>query len=173
MEVINKNNKINNDNLFNQHVYMENQSLARRCFVKNGHLKSSVLESLLKVAGLKAFYRTHSGDCFSTITFQLKCCFQKTELWQYLLFVQKKSPRGVLKKCISEKFHKIPRKTPVSEPRQSCRLKAAKRLWHRCFLENLAKFLRTPFLKEHLRWLLLFVQKNPELSRYYSSTHKK
>ena len=30
-----------------------------------------------------------------------------------------------------------------------------KRLRHRCFPVNFAKFSRTPFLKEHLRWLLL------------------
>ena len=30
-----------------------------------------------------------------------------------------------------------------------------KRLWHRCFPVNFAKFLRTPFLIEHLPWLLL------------------
>ena len=30
-----------------------------------------------------------------------------------------------------------------------------KRLWNWCFPVNLAKFLRTPFLTEHLRWLLL------------------
>ena len=30
-----------------------------------------------------------------------------------------------------------------------------KRLWHRCFPVNFAKFLRTPFLTEHLRWVLL------------------
>ena len=30
-----------------------------------------------------------------------------------------------------------------------------KRLWHRCFPVNFAKFLRTPFLAEHLQWLLL------------------
>ena len=30
-----------------------------------------------------------------------------------------------------------------------------KRLWHRCFPVNFAKFLRRPFLTEHLRWLLL------------------
>ena len=30
-----------------------------------------------------------------------------------------------------------------------------KRLWHRRFPVNFAKFLRTPFLTEHLRWLLL------------------
>ena len=30
-----------------------------------------------------------------------------------------------------------------------------KRLWHKCFLVNFTKFLRTPFLTEHLWWLLL------------------
>ena len=30
-----------------------------------------------------------------------------------------------------------------------------KRLWHRCFPVNFAKFLRIPFLTEHLQWLLL------------------
>ena len=30
-----------------------------------------------------------------------------------------------------------------------------KRLWHRCFPMNFEKFLRAPFLTEHLRWLLL------------------
>ena len=44
----------------------------------------------------------------------------------------------------------------------SCRRPATwlkKRLWHRCFPVNFAKFLRTPFLIEHLRWLLLYSQK--------------
>ena len=30
-----------------------------------------------------------------------------------------------------------------------------KRLWHRCFPVNFAKFLITPIFIEHLRWLLL------------------
>ena len=34
-----------------------------------------------------------------------------------------------------------------------------KRLWHRCFPVNFAKFLRAPFLTEHLRWLLLCTDK--------------
>ena len=34
-----------------------------------------------------------------------------------------------------------------------------KRLWRRCFPVNFVKFLRTPFLTEHLRWLLLFLNK--------------
>ena len=33
-----------------------------------------------------------------------------------------------------------------------------KRLWHRLFPVNFAKFVGTPFLKEHLRWLFLFFQ---------------
>ena len=32
-----------------------------------------------------------------------------------------------------------------------------KRLWCRCFLVNFVIFLRTPFLTEHLRWLLLYL----------------
>ena len=31
-------------------------------------------------------------------------------------------------------------------------------LWHRCFPVNFAKFWRTPFFMEHLRWLLLYKQ---------------
>ena len=32
-----------------------------------------------------------------------------------------------------------------------------KRLWHRCFPRNFAKFLRTAFPTEHLRWVILFL----------------
>ena len=32
-----------------------------------------------------------------------------------------------------------------------------KRPWYRCFPINFAKFLRTPFFIEHLRWLVLFI----------------
>ena len=61
-----------------------------------------------------------------------------------------------------------------------------KRLWHRCFLVNFAKFLRTSFLTEHLQWLLLhfkylkiFKQKLKKklikifLSNYYRSQSAK
>ena len=34
-----------------------------------------------------------------------------------------------------------------------------KRLWRRCFPMNFVKFLRTPFLIGHLRWLLLILNK--------------
>ena len=32
-----------------------------------------------------------------------------------------------------------------------------KRLWHKCFPVNFTKFRRTAFLKEHLRWLLMYL----------------
>ena len=37
---------------------------------------------------------------------------------------------------------------------QACN-SAKKKLQHRCFPVNIAKFLRTAFFTEHLRWLLL------------------
>ena len=33
-----------------------------------------------------------------------------------------------------------------------------KRPWHRCFPVNFVKLLKTPFLPEHLRWLLLSIE---------------
>ena len=50
--------------------------------------------------------------------------------------------------CQSLFFHKVAGLRPVTLFK--------KRLWHRCSPVNFAKFLRTPFLTEHLRWLLLF-----------------
>ena len=41
----------------------------------------------------------------------------------------------------------------VADLRSTTLLK--KRLWHRCFPVNFVKFLRIPFLTEHLQWLLL------------------
>ena len=37
-------------------------------------------------------------------------------------------------------------------------------LWHRCFLVNFAKFLRTPFFREHLRWLLLLFDRTLDMA---------
>ena len=45
------------------------------------------------------------------------------------------------------------KKTPVQEFLDKV---AKKRLWHRCFPVNVAKFSRTPFLHSTSAWLLLF-----------------
>ena len=50
----------------------------------------------------------------------------------------------------------VQRFSVIKLPRPATLLK--KRLWHRCFPVNFVKFLRTPFLTEHLRWLLLLCQ---------------
>ena len=65
------------------------------------------------------------------------------------------------RKGVSQKFRKIHRKTPVPKSlfnkvaglRPVTSLK--KEPWHRCFPVNFAKFLRAPFIIEHLWWLLL------------------
>ena len=41
-----------------------------------------------------------------------------------------------------------------------------KRLWHRCFPMNLAKFLRTPFLQNTSSWLLLHFQKRGVIHKH-------
>ena len=67
-------------------------------------------------------------------------------------FIKKQPLQRFCKKGVLKKFHKIHLKTPVSESlfnrlsglRPASLLK--KRLQHRCFQVNFAKFLRTPFL---------------------------
>ena len=46
---------------------------------------------------------------------------------------------------------------------QACKF-IKKRHQHRCFPMKVVKFLRTPFFKEHLRWLLLFLIGTERLS---------
>ena len=66
---------------------------------------------------------------------------------QYKLIDFGESTEAVARGCsVKKMFLKI-------ELRPSTVLK--KRLWHRCFPMNFAKFLRTPFLIERLWWLLL------------------
>ena len=47
-----------------------------------------------------------------------------------------------------------------------------KRLWHRCFPLNFAKFLRTHFLTEHLRWLLQAFRSESTLYSFSTSCSK-
>ena len=76
------------------------------------------------------------------------------------------SRRCSLKTC-SYKFRKIHRKKSLPEPEPATLLK--KKLWHRYFPVNFAKFLKTPFFIEHLWWLLL----NPVLLSFVSEPRGK
>ena len=74
--------------------------------------------------------------------------------------IQKQPPEMCYKKGVLKIFCKIHRKTPVSESlfNKVARLRPAtlikKKLWHKCFPVNFAKFLRTPFL-QNTPWRLL------------------
>ena len=74
-------------------------------------------------------------------------------------------PEVFCKKGVLKNFAKFTRKhlpqtlffNKVAGLRPATLLK--KRLWHRCFPVNFAKFLSGPFLTEHLWWLLLTSEK--------------
>ena len=74
---------------------------------------------------------------------------------------QKQLPEVFYKKCVLRNFTKFTGKhlcqslffSEVAGLRPATLLK--KKLWHRCFPVNFAKFLRTTFFIEHLWWLLL------------------
>ena len=75
--------------------------------------------------------------------------------------LQKQPPEVFCKKGVLRNFSKFPGKdlcqslffNKVVGLRPPTLLK--KRLYHNCFPVHFEKFLRTPFLTEHLRWLLL------------------
>ena len=82
------------------------------------------------------------------------------------------SPRSASEELLLKKERHTTKKQPFggvlrrshsrnSRPKVFCKKDAQhatllkKGLWHRCFPENFSKFLRTSFLTERLRWLLL------------------
>ena len=76
-------------------------------------------------------------------------------VWEiYLMYVQKQPPDVFYRKRCSLKFHKIHRRTPVPGSR-ACNFIKKETLSQ--VPVNFTKCLRTPFLTEHLRWLLLYV----------------
>ena len=96
------------------------------------------------------------------IFFSLSCW----EVWRKLEGIvcrcsRSSRPKVFCKKGIVRNFGKFTGKhlcqnvflNKVADLRPATLLK--ERLWHRCFSVNFAKFLRTPFLTERLRWLLL------------------
>ena len=86
--------------------------------------------------------------------FRKKCAKSKcaSDIWLFLLKMQKPPSEVFYKKACSLKYRKIHSKTPLPESlfnkaaglRPSTILK--KKLWHRCFAVNFAEFWRIPFL---------------------------
>ena len=75
--------------------------------------------------------------------------------------LQKQSPRGLLLKGVLRNFAKFTGNHLCLRPATLLK----KRAWHRCFTVNFAKFLRTPSLTEHLRWLLVWLLFRPVSTR--------
>ena len=78
---------------------------------------------------------------------------------------QSSRPEVFCKKGVFRNFAKFTGKHLYQRPffrKVAARLRPAnllkKSLWHRCFPVNFAKFLRTPFFTEHIRWLLLTLE---------------
>ena len=73
---------------------------------------------------------------------------------------------AVIQRCSVKKvFFKIlqnSQENPCISASFLIKLQPKKGLWHMCFSVNIAKFLRTPFFIEHLRWLSL-VKLEPSL----------
>ena len=74
-------------------------------------------------------------------------------VWARLVFIETVVQRCPVRKCVLRSFAKFTGKHLCQSLRPATLLK--KRLWHKCFPVNFATFLRTYFLTEHLRWLLL------------------
>ena len=96
------------------------------------------------------------------------CCFNLIHfLWTWFIYrhFQPRSsrPEVFCKIGVLRNFAKIHKKAPVPESlfNKVAGLRPAtlskKRIWHRCFSVNFAKFLRTLFVTEHLWWLLLSI----------------
>ena len=82
-------------------------------------------------------------------------CFLKTKLIEKALntFFIESATRGILWWNLFLEISQNSQENTCA--RVSYLLK--KRLWHSCFPVNSVKFLRTPFLTEHLWWLLLLL----------------
>ena len=83
-----------------------------------------------------------------------KISVSKIILWRELI-IQKQAPEVFCKKGVLRNFVKFTGKHLRQSLRPATLLK--KRLWQRGFPVNFAKFLRTSFVTEHLRWLLLHI----------------
>ena len=83
-----------------------------------------------------------------------------------MLLYRSTHPEVFCKKAVDRNFAKFTGKylcqsfffNKVASLRPATLLK--KSLWHKCFPVNFAKFLRTSFVTEHLRWLLLSIKSN-------------
>ena len=111
--------------------------------------------------GSKKMFRQAKGICTASIRKLGKLFSESQEALLSVFHHQKQPTEALCQKRCSEKFRKFTGKHLCKSllfNKVAC-LKPAtllkRRLWHRCFPVNFAKFLRTPFLKNTSGRLLL------------------
>ena len=130
---------------------------------------------------LRNFYRTPPDDCFwiykqllanlwifSCFCTQylyirkseFNCIFYAVSLIAVSMQCRSSRTEEFCKKCALRNVAKFKGKRLCQSLFRATLLR--RRVWHRCFSVNFAKFLRTPFLTEHLRWMLLAVLESVE-----------
>ena len=110
----------------------------RRCSMKNMFLK--VLQHLQEAPVANSWWQSLSFN---------SCSLQVREILE--IICGSSHQRYSIKKGDVKNFVKFTGKNLWQ------RSLLAKRLWHRCFPLNFVKFLKTPFLTDTLRWLLLYL----------------
>ena len=109
-------------------------------FAFGNHLNRICCKASQKLHALSRFVKYISDEKRMFRSSYQKCSIKKGVLRNFAKFTGKYL-------CQSLFFNKIAGLGPATLLK--------KRLWHRCFAVKFAKFLRTPFVTEHLRWLLL------------------
>ena len=104
---------------------------------------------------------TYSAVLFSRYKSDFCLNRQKQKYRGYSTTTIQYAIEAVVYRCSVEKvFLEISQNSQENAARASFLIKCnfiKKRLWYKCFPVNFAKFLRTPFLTEHLWWLLLML----------------
>ena len=100
---------------------------------------------------------------FMDFRIAMKYSWSLGQTLSYWSLLQKQSSRGFCKKGVLEIlwFSEVFR-----DYRKWLATLLKKRLWHRCFPVNFAKFSRRPFFTEQLRWLLFL--NDYDILRYLS-----
>ena len=111
------------------------------------------MKLLLKKGVLKwSFPFLHYRKVFECVVRLLYVCMLLVEIYQKCVQLFRSSrPEVFCKKDVLRNFTKF---TGIHLCQSLFLNKVKKRIWHRCFPVNFAKFLRAIFLTEHLRWTL-------------------
>ena len=111
--------------------------------------------------------------CFTFFLIVVDCAFYKSIIKSnciLLCHVRVRSSRQALFCSVKKMFLEISQNSQENACARVSFLN--KRLWHRGFPVNFAKFLRTSFLTEHLQWLLLAFQSESALYSFRTSRSK-